>query len=696
MGNPFKIEASRRTALDLGLLLWMALVFSYYFSWASISDFSFVSTVLSGFAQANLPKMVANWLHFLKTFLVDFGAAFILWRTGRRLVELLGLAITHDLIRFCMEIAFGMLLLNALWLGLGLNGLWWPLLLGFLALALLVFALWDFFNGFMRIQRFPRFRLLGRPYLALGGLGMVCFLLALFQGSVPDVYFDALVYHLSTLEFWKYHHGIVDFYTNLYSYYPFGGELYFFNGFIFGGSEAAKLLNAFTAGLCGLAAACWVVEETNLECGWLTWAMVLTLPLVSATVWTTQNDVILAFFLILFFYALARWAREKTSLAWAVAAGLLGGAALTVKYTAILGMGLGCLTSLFFFEGLWKGKRMAGWLWIVSLGIVSLVPWLFKNTAYAGDPFYPYLSSWLGGRLFPTENMNALMGDHEAVLNESFSLGTWLFQVLSRDLNKTIAPLLFGFIPFLFLKGDRKPVTRFLLVLSGLWLVLGFLISHQLRLMIPMFVTALTAFGLVLGELKKERLVSIGAWAALVFGLVSFLSLCRLSVDYYHSDKVWLGEQTRSEYLNQAPQTSSYFDLVQLTGKLLPPDAQVLVVGDARGLYYPRPFYTNSVFDEEVLPKLAREGKDGDDIWKKLHEMGMDALVISGTEGKRLYGQGSAALDPQGIEKLDRFIQRWTDPLVLKGGSGIFLLRSQPAVERAPVPDLLGFFQAGT
>lgn len=475
------------------------------------------------------------------------------------------------------------------------------------------------------------------------------------------------------------------------------GELYFFNGYFFGGSEAAKLLNTFAAGLCGLAAAGWVAEETSLDCGWLTGAMVLTLPLVSATVWTSQNDVLLALLLILFFYALARWAREKPSPAWAAAAGLLGGAALTVKYTAILGISLGILTSLFFFEGLFKRKRWVGWLTILSLASLSLFPWLAKNGAYAGNCFYPYFSPLFGGRSFPAENMRALMGDHEAVWNGDFSWGTWIFQVLSKDLDKSVAPLLFGLIPFLFLRGDRKPITRFLLVLSALWLVLGFLASHQLRLMIPVFVTALTALGLVLGELKNKRAVLIGASTALFFGLASFLSLCRLSVNYYHSDKVWLGEETRLEYLDRAPQTSSYFGLAQLAGKLLPPDAQVLVVGDARGLYYPCPFYTNSVFDEPVLPKLAGEENDGDRVGKRLREMGIDALVVSGEEGRRLYGPGSwFTLHPHEAENLDFFIQRWTDPLVLKGGSGIYLLRSQPALGRAPVPDLLGFYPSGT
>ncbi len=161
------------------------------------------------------------------------------------------------------------------------------------------------------------------------------------QAMAPDIYFDGLVYHLSTLEFWKGHHGIADFYTNLYSYFPFGGELYFLNGYYFGGGEAAKMLNAFSAGLCALAAAGWVAEEAGPNPSFMVWTMVLTLPLVSATVWTTQVDVLLAFFTLLFFYALWRWAGERGSLPWALAAGLLAGAALTVKYTAVLGNPLG-------------------------------------------------------------------------------------------------------------------------------------------------------------------------------------------------------------------------------------------------------------------------------------------------------------------------------------------------------------------
>ncbi len=286
-------------------------------------------------------------------------------------------------------------------------------------------------------------------------------------------------------------------------------------------------------------------------------------------------------------------------------------------------------------------KNRSGLILISAGAVLSFLPWLLRNDAYSGNGFYPYFSGFFGGRLFPVSHMAALLGDQEAVLNGNFSLGTWLAQWLSKDLDKTTAPLLFGFIPFLFLGKGRSPVTRFLLILAALWLPLGFLVSHQPRLMIPFFILALTAFGMTLGEFVKKETAGIWGGTVLVFGLLSLFSLCRLSVGYYQTQKLWLGEETRREYLALSPATASYYWLARAAESLLSPESRLLIAGDARGLYYSQPFMTNSVFDEGILSKLADKEKDGDGVWKRLHEMGMDALVLSGEEGKRLHGQGS-------------------------------------------------------
>jgi MFS family permease len=416
------------------------------------------------------------------------------------------------------------------------------------------------------------------------------------------------------------------------------------------------MLNVFASGLCGLAAAGWVAEETGWDKGLLAWTMVLTLPLVSATVWTTQNDVLLAFFLTLFFYALVRWAQGKGETSWALAAGLFGGAALAIKYTAVAGIAAGLLALAFGFRNLFKANRKTGWGLLFSLIALSIAPWLIRNFSFTGNPIYPYFSSLLGGRVFPAENMQALMGDHEVVFNGNFSLSGWVLQVLGRDLDKTIAPLLFGFIPFLFLSGKRSPRTRYLLIAGGLFLIFGFLISHQLRLMIPAFVVCLMAIAMVLEDFENKAATYVWGGVAALFGILSILSLCRLSTDYYQSQKIWFGTETREEYLTDAPQTSSYYDLTQACADL-PSQSRLLIVGDARGLYYPRPFYANSVFDVQVFPELAQKENDGEGVGKRLREMGIDAIVFSSEEAKRLDKYPFHSLSPDDEKKLHDFFQ---------------------------------------
>lgn len=689
--NPFSNLSSRDKVLWGAVLVWTGLVFHHYFSLKTAFDLSFLLTIFSTASQAGFDKLVENWLGFLGHLLCATAASFVLWRLGRKLFLWIGLEEKSAALRFCLEMGFGIILANTLWLGLGLNGLWFESLLWLAALALLAWALWDFSRSFLKIQKFPRVPRPGKFFIFLGLLGAVGFALDILRGVTPDVYFDALVYHLSTLQFWQFHHGIADFYTNLYSYFPFGGELYFADGFFFSGTEAAKMLNAFSAGLCGLAAAGWVAGEAGWDKGIMAWTMVLTLPLVSATVWTTQNDVVLAFFLVLFLYALVRWAQGTGKGPWVLAAGLLGGALLTIKYTAVVSVGVALLvTASSFNKGSFQPAKRKGWALIVLMMTFSVAPWLVKNWVFTGNGFYPYLSSLFGGRTLPDENMKALLNDNEAALGGSFSLWNWISRVTARDLDKTIAPLLFAFVPLLFIGGKRRPVAWFCMVLSMLLLLSGFLISHQIRLMIPAFVICFMAMAMVLADSGKKGGAHVWGGIVALFGVLSLLLLGRLAVNYYQIQEMACGAQTREEYLASIPQTSSYYGLVQAAGKLLPPDARILVVGDARGLYYPRSFYANSVFDDQVLPRLVLQEKgEPDGIRKRLREMGIDAIVVSGTEGRRLakqyysYSSGGRAL-------LGEFVQRWTDPIFVDNDelNGIYTLRATPAGFRKPIPIL--------
>jgi len=687
--SSFSSQSQRRQVWTAFFLIWSLLIFLIYFSAKSIFDFSFLSELILNISHANLAQFLINWVEWLKAVVIFGLAAVVFWRMGRKLGGWLGLRLSSSTLKFCFETALGILFINGLWLGLGLNGLWFTSLILVFGLLLFFWALWDFWQEGIRWSpvfalKIPQGLSLFIALLVLAFIG-----LDIAQMLLPETYFDALVYHLSTLQFWDFHHGLADMPGNLYAHFPFGAELYLWNGFFFDGSQAAKLLNVYLLILISLAAGAWVTEKGSLTAGGLTTASILFLPLLSTTVWAAQNDVFVAFFILLFVYGLTKWTDEKKNY-WFITVGLMGGGAWSAKYTAILGLGT-ALAVWIWMEGQTKFRgRFKQGLMITVFVFLSLAPWLIKNCVFADNFFYPYFSHGSGGQTLPPENLTALMQDHETpwVMNHSFV--DWMVQVFTRDLDKTIAPLLLGFIPFFFLKGSCKGLTRYLLTTSLLYLFFSFGVSHQLRLAIPAVVLLLTAMGLVLSGVSQEKIHS-WSWVVLAFGLLSFVSLARVGISYYHWGEIATGFKTQNEYLETTPQIQSYFPLTEAARVLTAPADRLLVIGDARTLYFPRDFYSNSVFDRQLLVGLAQNEKDSNGIRRRLKELGIDDLVVSGGEGQRLSSQNHSyyPLSEGEWAKLDGLIQRWTDLRFMANGWGIYHLSDASSNRKKPIPDLL-------
>ncbi len=674
-------------------VVWAGIVFFYYFSWSSITDFAFLKTLLADLKSATYFRFQSNSLYFLKTFLLSLNIwlTIVIW--GRRFRKWLGLSTGNRALKISMDFALGVGGANSIWLGLGLSGLWYQPLVSLIAIFAWGIALIEFLFILMKRPAF-RFELpeeLSLRLLFLLGITLGIFSLA--QGAVPEVYYDSLAYHLSTLSYWIFHHGIIDFPTNLYSYYPFGGELYFLNGLFFQGAEAAKTLNALAAGTLLLAASGWVAEMAGTTYGFLVFGMVSAFPLVSSTVWTTQVDILLCLYLVLFFYGLTRWTKGETN--WVYAAAILGGTALTIKYTAVIGIFIGLVVLSSSFKGHGKTNSARGWIWFVLLIAGVLSPWAIKNYFFTGDPFYPYLSALFEGKSLPLENLKGLMGDHAAVWGSGESPVRWFQLIFIRDLTQSIAPMLFSFLPFLFFRFSFSKSAKKIALLSVLYLIASFGVSHQLRLAMPAILLSLIAMVCVLSDIKVKSIIRAWATMSLLFGLIGFLSLCRLSTVYYQSQKVWFGAELHSEYLAQSDLTNTYYDLTEACAQILPADARILVAGDSRGLYYRQPFLTNSAFDEQMLASLAKKAKNGDEIFRGLKKLGVDALAVSGREGIRLSRDYPYvySLNTEEWGRLDDFIQRYCDLCYMRGSNGVYRLRPVSEIRNIRITDLLLLFR---
>ncbi|MGH7739831.1 MAG: hypothetical protein ACREL1_06755, partial [bacterium] len=449
--GPFSwLERNPKSFLFL-TLGWAALVFAHYFSLHSFFDFSFLKTLRQDAGHSNFSRAWDNLEKVLPIGIWNFAVLVSIWAWGRKICLWIGFPRISTAIDLAFQMAFGIILFNSLWLGLGLNGLWMTPIFLIVSSLLMGPALWDGLR-LSRQRKKPKWPKAPVLWLAAPlGLAALILFLALGQSLIPEVYFDGLVYHLSVLKFWQDRHGIVDFATHFESYYPFGAELYFLNGlWPFGGTDGdgAKLLNVAALGLTLLAAGGWVAEEAGAALGCLTGAAVLFLPWVSSTVWTTQNEVVLAFFLLLFFYALRRWTQGmtfSTRLPWALAVGLLGGAALTVKYTAIPAFAAALVALFFENPKSFNRDRWKEWALIKVMWLAALGPWLLKNFIYTGNPIYPYLSQILGGRHLPPLRFRELMENHESAFGTGMPFWKWPYELLAHHLDKTMGPLLFIF-----------------------------------------------------------------------------------------------------------------------------------------------------------------------------------------------------------------------------------------------------------
>ncbi|HTC21079.1 MAG TPA: glycosyltransferase family 39 protein, partial [bacterium] len=371
--------------------------------------------------------------------------------------------------------------MNNLWMGLGLARLWMePLwLIGFILLTILFLA------DLLKVQRQEiSFHLPGGldfPLYLICGFYMIFLFL---HSLLPETFYDSLNYFLGMPAFWLWNHGICDYPTHLLSGYFHGGSLFFLNGFVLAGTEGAKVLAAFVLFWTALACGGWAREWGGARVGAVAATAVLSFPLLYLNSWAVRVDGLLTFVLLLFFYTVEKAVSQKEGIGWVAAAGIFAGLALSIKPTAVVALSA-ALLALLWRDGLGVLKKR-GWLVFAGILAFEVGPWLVKNACFAGNPFFPYAISRMGGRQFPAwsyarllhENQQFLPMDHGvlSILNLP-----WRLTMPGAGDDQFIGPLFLALLPlFLFLRF-KDPSLKFMgrtLLLSFLF---GLTLSHMLR-----------------------------------------------------------------------------------------------------------------------------------------------------------------------------------------------------------------------
>ncbi len=471
------------------------------------------------------------------------------------------------------------------------------------------------------------------------------------------------------------------------------------NGFALQGTETAKMLQALTVLACAFAAGGWAEEVAGPSAGikarWLAFGLTATLPLLTLNAWATQVEGLLTLFIILFLYCLTRL--NEGGKRWVLAAGLLAGGALSVKYTALFAL-VPALGLLGFQKSFRRFFSFSNILIFGTSACLLFLPWVLKNVAYTGNPVFPYLPNWFSGRHLSTEGFARLMEEQHAVAAHTFWQWLalpWTLTFSNPDSYNFCGPLALGLVPIPFLIGSKHPALRFLSRLCLLLLVVGLASTHILKFSLPVFPLFYVLVACLAGIQTDSRWLTGTAWAGVLASLLCLGPLLAIAQYYYPSMGVLTGAQTRDEALVSQGKITPYLPMARW---LLPPhvtaSSTLLIIGDARGLYYGQPFQTNTVFDEQFLSRACREGKDAEGLKLALKEAGVDYLAVNGPEGIRVSDQyHHYDLTSAQWQLLDDFIQTGTDMVYSHNLQAVYKIRSDwKAKPSSETPDLLLLF----
>jgi 4-amino-4-deoxy-L-arabinose transferase-like glycosyltransferase len=427
-------------------------------------------------------------------------------------------------------------------------------------------------------------------------------LLMLLGAMLPSSDFDAREYHLQgPKEF--YQSGQITFLPhNVYTSFPFLTEMLSLlamtlRGDWFRGALAGKVVLMCFGPLTGLAVYAAGRRWFSPKAGWLAALVYLTMP------WTFRISVIayaeggltLFLFVALLAFAIAiEKLRDEPAAAnrQFFLCGLLAGCAMACKYTGVVAVvvplfAATCVAPFALQLPTEQRRRIAvraAALFLMGT-MLTVGPWLLKNLVETRNPVYPLMYTLFGGHDWD-DDLNTKWRAGHSPANYS-DLPQRVLEVTAQ--HDWLTPLLFGLAPLSLLLWRRRKLDRYLW-LYVLWLFSTYwVLTHRIdRFWVPMtpVVAVLAGMGAAAIRGKPWRIVSgCGIVAAVLFNLAFVMSGAA-------GNNAFLIDLERAQ---DAPPGIAYLN------NELPPDARVLMVGEAQVFDAEFPLVYNTVFDHSIF-----------------------------------------------------------------------------------------------
>jgi len=486
---------------------------------------------------------------------------------------------------------------------------------------------------------------------------------------VPELFYDAQVYHLGVPNFYLLEHRLAPI-DVMPAKFPFAIQMIYVLGlalkneivtkqthFIFLLLLTASLLTAgrrLGSRAIGIAAA----------------VLFVTIPTMQINVWSSGVDAGVSLFGFLAFAAFFRSLRDDGGLdgRWLALSGLFAGFCVGSKYTGVfvpLVVGLMIVgTSLREPGGVMAALRR-GTLFSVMVAL-PVVPWLLKNWFETGNPVYPFLPNFFPGAPLEPWRYLQLKGENRGLAVESLRdliLVPWKLTMNERSSLSFQGPMFLMAIPFVGLLRwkNLSATTRTVLVAAAIFIPIGLGVTRLTRYLLPGLTLVALALGVALGESLDSR-NGLQRWAALgTLSIAAFLQLtwCYVIINNSYGPRdVLLGRESRLAYMSRAhpgqnpnPSVPMYIWM----GDHLPPSARVLIFGEEKGYPMPVRHAYSGVYDVNPLVRFSNESRTAEELTQKLRHEGFTHLMVSVYEVHRLADYGILAWTDDGFRVFSDF-----------------------------------------
>ncbi|MBI5208871.1 MAG: glycosyltransferase family 39 protein [Elusimicrobia bacterium] len=484
----------------------------------------------------------------------------------------------------------------------------------------------------------------------------------------PETFWDALVYHLNLPTMYLLRHRVFPTPANLFSGNALSIQMLFTAALAVEGPVLAKLLN-WSMGLAhALIFASWARRWGRPGAGLLATAFFFLSPLVLYESYRTSVGLGWSFFQLCAFHSLMtacgrpEASRERGT--WWLLAGLFLGLAMSTKYPAWLLAPMPLLAA-----ALSRVRRLSlpvihgrEAILATAVSVVMLLPWVLRNAAFYHDPVFPYLTeayapggdglcdAALAGCSLPVRedkgwramNQDARSRDVRATVStiagiKRYLVHPWAFstKVVNRQAD-FIGPLFLILLPLALLRSGAPPLLGVLVL--GAWLPLS-LISEMPRFFLPTlaplsFLLA-SAVAAVRRRWARHGLRTLCAAVLTVNVLMTF----HPPPEPRGFWDVVSGRTSEAEFLTHGiigMYPNPPYAGLRFINERLRPGAKVLLVGDARGVYAEKGYFSSGQFDVEIMERLLNCGESPAAVAERLRRCGVTHILVNRAEFYRL------------------------------------------------------------